>query len=186
MASFNYVETVAAVAASGTAIANTVTETIVFPDLVLRANTLTFGKSLKLSAKGQYSTTGTPTLRFSLRLGGVAGTLLCKSAAIVTASGVTAALWDVEIDVTVQAYSASGTIMANGKATVFAGVTPTVGSATGAPAISAMTNGGVITPALATGLNLYTDQALSLTATWGAADPANTLTGLQEYLWSLT
>ncbi len=185
MASNAYVDTLAAVAASGTAVGNTVTETILFPDFVIAASQWKYGKSFVLSALGQYSTTGTPTLIFALRLGGVAGTLLCKSATIVTASGVTAALWELEIKFTVQSYSATGTIMANGHATVFSGVAPTAGSATGAPAFSPMTNGGVITPALATGLNLYTDQSLSLTATWGTQSVSNTLTGLQEYLWGL-
>lgn len=185
MTNFAYIETLIAVAASGAPIVNTVTETILFPDIVIRANALQYARALKLSATGQYSTTGTPTLQFALRWGGVAGTLLCQSAPIVMGSGVTAGLWRVDIELTTQASGAAGTIMANGWATVAAGVAPTVGSATGAPAVSAMTKGGVTAPALATSLNLITDQALSLTATWGTASPSNTLTGLQEYLWSL-
>jgi len=180
MANFSYTETFSVVATNGTPIANTVAETIIFPDLVLPARNWKASYTLHMTAKGQYSTTGIPTLLFTLRLGGVSGTVLCKSAAIVTASGVTAALWSVDIELTVQTYSATGTIMANGWATVGAGVAPTVSSATGAPAVSAMTNGGVVTPALATGLNLLTDQSLSLTATWGTASASNTLTGLQQ------
>jgi hypothetical protein len=135
------------------------------------------GRSLQIRAFGQYSTTATPTMLFSLRWGGVAGTLLCKTAACTTPSGVTAAMWDLDIILTTRTNGSSGTIMANGVARVFAAVAGTVASATGEGLVTPMTNGGVVTPAAAS-VDLTADTALSLTLTWSAASASNTATGL--------
>lgn len=177
-------ETIAWATVSGTAVANTTTETILFPNVTIPANFLADGRTLRLRAMGQYSTTSTPTLLFSLRLGGVAGTLLCKTAACTTPSGVTAAMWDLEIIIQTRSNGSSGTIMANGIARVFAAVAGTVASSTGAGLVTPMTNGGVVTPAVAT-VDLTTDQALALTVTWGTANASNTTTGLNYLLESL-
>lgn len=170
--------------ASGTAVANTTTETILFPNVTIPANYLQDGRSLRLTAYGQYSTTGTPTMLFSLRWGGSSGTLIAKTAAITTPSGVTAAMWKVELILTVRSNGSSGTVMCNGECAVYAAVAPTVASATGAAAVTPMTNGGVITPAVAT-LDLTADTALALTLTWSAASASNTATGLNYLLESL-
>ena len=169
---------------SGTAIANTTTETIIFPNVTIPANYLQDGRTLRIRAFGQYSNTGTPTLIFSLRWGGVAGTLLCKTATCTTPSGVTAACWDLDIVMTVRSNGASGTVMANGTARVFAAVAGTVASATGEGLVTPMTNGGVVTPATAT-VDLTADTALSITATWSAASASNTLTGLNYTIESM-
>lgn len=177
-------ETIFWATASGTAVANTTTETILFPNVTIPANYMQDGRTLKVTAFGQYSTTSTPTLLFSLRAGGVAGTLLCKSAAITGASSVTAAAWFVEIYITVRSNGSAGTVMANGMANVGSGTAPTVGSATGAAASSPMTAGGIITPATAS-YDLTADQAFSLTITWGTANASNTITGLNYYIEAL-
>ncbi len=167
---------------SGTAIANTVTETIIFPDVTVRANDINYvGAKLRLTAAGQYSSTVTPTLTFSMRWGGVAGTLICKSPAITVGSSVTAALWYLQALLEVRSSGSSGTIIGDGQVIVFSTTAPTVGSATGAPAVSPMANGGAATPATVTA-NLTADTALSLTATWGTASASNTLTGLHYLL----
>lgn len=177
-------ETVSWATASGSPVANTTTETILFPNVTIPANFLQDGRSLRIRAFGQYSTTGTPTMIFGLRWGGVAGTLLCKTAACTTPSGVTAACWDLDITLTTRSNGSAGTVMANGTARVFAAVAGTVASATGEGLVTPMTNGGVVTPAVAT-VDLTADTALSLTITWSAASASNTTTGLNYVLEAL-
>lgn len=162
---------------SGTAVANSTTETILFPNTTIPANFLQDGRTLRIRAIGQYSTTATPTMIFGVRLGGVAGTLICKTAACTTPSGVTAAMWDLDVLLTTRSNGASGTVMGNGVARVFAAVAGTVASATGEGLVTPMTAGGVVTPATAT-VDLTADQALSVTLTWSAASASNTATGL--------
>jgi hypothetical protein len=181
-----WTETIVWLESSGSAVVNTTTETILIPanTALIPANYMGDGRSLHIFAMGSYSTTSTPTMLFTLRAGGSSGTLLCKSAAITAASSVTAALWSVEIWLTTQTGGSSGTVMANGMATVYSGTAATVGSATGAPGTSAMTAGGVITPATAS-FNMTNSQDLTLTLTWGTANASNTATCLQFYVESL-
>ncbi len=176
----SWVELVVNATSDATAVANTTTETVLFPNITIPANTLQDSRAWIVKARGKHSTTGTPTLTFLAYLGGIAGTLLCKSAAITCGSTSTNALWTVEIEFTVRANGSSGSVMANGVAEVFAGAAPTVGSATACSARCAMTNGGVVTPAAAT-VNLTADQAFALSVIWGTASASNTITGLQLY-----
>jgi len=55
----------------GTAVANTTTETIVFPNVTVPANYMADGRALVVKAYGKLSTTVTPTIIFGLRWGGV-------------------------------------------------------------------------------------------------------------------
>lgn len=166
---------------SGTAVASTAAETILFPNVTVPANYMQDGRTLRIRAFGQYSNTGTPTMIFGLRWGGVAGTLLAKTAAITTPSGVTAAGWEVMCMIQTRSNGATGTIMANGHAIVYAAVATTVASATGNAAVTPMMNGGTVTPAVAT-VDLTADTALSLTLTWSASSSSNTATGLNYEL----
>ena len=177
-------ETLTWATSSGTAVANTTTETIIFPNVTIPANYMADGRSLRITALGQYSTTGTPTLQFLLRWAGVSGTLICKTVATTTGSGVTAALWEVEIIGTVRSNGATGTIMANGHAHFGSALTQAVGSATGAGSYTNISNGGVLTPATAT-LDFTADTALSITCVWGTASASNTLTGLNYIIEAL-
>lgn len=163
--------------ASGAAVANTGAETILFPNITIPANYLQDGRTFRLVAFGQYSTTSTPSMLFGLRYGGVAGTLLAKSAAITTPTTVTAATWMLELYCTTRSNGSSATLMANGLLSIFAAVAGTVASATGNAAITPMTAGGVTTPAVAT-VDATGDSALALTLTWGTANSSNTATGL--------
>src|SRR4051812_16890819 len=106
-----WTETVAWATASGTPVANTSSETILFPNVTIPANYMQDGRTIRLRVFGQYSTTATPTMIFSVRWGGVAGTVLCKTAAITTPSGVTAATFDLDIIMTTRSNGSSGTIM---------------------------------------------------------------------------
>lgn len=179
-----WAETIAWATASGTAVTNTTTETIIFPNVTVPANYMQDGRTLQLRAIGQWSSgTGPPTLIFGLRWGGVAGTMLCKTAACTLVASVTAAVWDLDISMTTRSNGSAGTVMANGTARVFAGVAGTVASATGEGLVTPMTVAGVLAPAVAT-VDLTADTALSLTATWSASSTSHTLTGLNYVLTS--
>lgn len=164
---------------SGTAVANTVTETIIFPNVTIPANYMQDGRTLRIRAQGQHSTlgSGTVTLTFRLRWGGVSGTVITITGAITQVISLTAAYWDLDVILQTRSNGSSGTVMGNGIVRVFGATAPTIGSATGAPAIAPMTNGGQVTPAAAT-LDLTADTALALSVQHGAQSTSNTLTGL--------
>lgn len=177
-------ETIAWATSSGTAVANTTTETIIFPNITIPANYMQDGRSLRITVFGQYSNTGTPTIIFAIRWGGVSGTVICKTAAITTPSGVTAAGFMIMVVITTRSNGATGTLMGNGYCMTFAAVATTVASATGGAGVTPMMNGGTVTPAVAT-VDLTADTPLSITALWSAASAPNTLTGLNYILESL-
>lgn len=169
-------ESIAATTSDGTAIANTTTEAIIFPNVTLPANYLQDGRTLRLVLYGRHSTTGTPTLTFAVRLGGVSGTVICQSGAITCGSAVTNAMWRMEVTIQVRSNGASGTVFATGEVVLGEDAANTVGSATNASAVGLMGSAGVATPAAVT-VDLSTDQALAVTADWSAASASNTLTG---------
>lgn len=177
-------ENVAWATADGTAIANSTTETIIFPNVTLPANYMADGRVMRLTAYGRHSTTGTPTLTFRLRWGGVAGTTIAASGAMVTGSAVSAAMWKVELIIQTRSNGASGTLFVVGNARLGEDATSTVGSATNAGAEDLMGSAGVATPAAVT-VDLTADTALSLTAQWSAQSASNTLTGHVYVLESL-
>jgi hypothetical protein len=169
-------ETLSWATADGTAIANTTTETVIFPNVTIPGNFMQDGRVLRLVLGGRYSTTGTPTLTFRVRWGGTSGTQLCASGAMVTGSAVTNAQWRMEVMLQVRANGSSGSIFALGGATLGSATTSSVGSATNAGAFDHMGSAGVATPAAVT-VDLTADTALSVTAQWGTASASNTLTG---------
>lgn len=177
-------EAIAWATASGTAVANTITETILFPNITIPANFLSDGRVLRIRATGGYGTTLTPTLTIALRLGGVSGTVLAKSGDITTGSGVgggasMTALFGIELIAQVRANGASGTLMTNGVLRLF-----TTGTAAGSayPICSGSTGG--TTPAAVT-VDFTADAALSLTADWGTANAANSIQGHQYLVEAL-
>lgn len=176
-------ETITWATASGVAVANTAAETIAFPNVTIPANYLQDGRSLRLRVQGQYSTTGTPTIVFKLRWGGVAGTILTQTAAC-TLPTITAGMWDLDILLTTRSNGSAGTVMALGVARVHAGVAGTVASVTGEGLVTPMGSAGVLTPAAVTA-DLTADTALSITALWSTASASNTLTGLNYTIESL-
>jgi len=177
--------------ASGTAVANTVTETILFPNVTIPANYLQDGRCLRLRAFGAYGTTGTPTLIFSLRWGGVSGTVLAKQDANVTTSGVgggasMTAMWELEIILQVRSNGSAGTLMSNGSSILYTNTLVTAGTVTnyGQPAPIASGSTGGTTPVAVTA-DLTADTALSLTVTWGTANAANSIQGLNYTIEAL-
>ena len=165
---------------TGTAVANSTTETIAFPDVTIPGNYMQDGRSLAIRVIGSHSTlgSGTVTLVFRFRWGGVSGTLICATPTITTLISAANWLWNVDVEIQTRTNGSTGTIEGNGIVHVHSGTAPTVGSATGSPAEAPMTAGGGTAPATATG-DLTNDTALSFTVQHGAASASNTVTGRQ-------
>lgn len=186
-----WTEQIAWATASGTAIASSTTETILFPNVTIPAGYMADGRSLRLIAYGGYGTTGTPTLTFTLRWGGVSGTVMAKTGAIVTSSGIgggasMTALWSVDMIVQVRSNGSSGTAMSNGQVILWTSTVPTAGTVThyGMPAAFVSGSTGGTTPATAT-CDFTADTALALTATWGTNNSANSIQGHNYQIISL-
>jgi hypothetical protein len=162
-------ECIAWTTADGAAISNTTTESIIFPNITIPANFMQDGRVLKLTAYGKLSTTGTPTMTWAIRWGGVAGTLLATTEAIAMGSGVTNVNWSVEAVIQTRANGTAGSLFVMGGVRVH----------TSSTAVSQNVFGvsGYDAPAAVTA-DLTVDTALSLTGDWSAQSASNTLTGL--------
>lgn len=176
-------ETVAAAISNGTAINTSTTETILFPTWTIPANYLTEGRSLRLLAYGAYGTTATPTLTFTVRAGGVAGTVLAKSAAATLTSGVgggasMTAIWQAEIIIQCRSTGSSGSLFTAGMVNMFTSTAPTAGTVTnyGMPMVLASGATGGTTPVAVT-VDLTAAQDLAFTALWGTNNAANNIQG---------
>lgn len=154
--------------ADGTAVANTTTETILFPNVTIPANYMQDGRALRIYASGVHSTTGTPTLTFALRWGGVSGTVLATSEAITCGSGVTNMNWDLAAIIQTRSNGSAGSLFVSGNLRIHTSATAVslnVFGVSGHDAMAAVT------------ADLTADTALSLTADWSAASASNTITG---------
>lgn len=175
-------ETLAWATASGTAINTTTTETVLFPNITIPANFMQDGRVLKLTAFGGYGTTGTPTLQFAVRWGGVSGTLLAGQAANVTTSGVgggasMTAPWQVEVFIQTRSNGATGTLFTMGYSTLSTSTLLTAGTVTNYGQMAPLVSGGSGTTPVAVTVDLTADTALSLTADWGTSNAANNIQG---------
>ena len=184
-------ETLTWATAAGTAVANSVTETILFPNVTIPANYMQDGRTLRLRGFFAYGTTGTPTLIFSVRWGGVAGTVLAKQAANITTSGVgggasMTALGSFEIYIQTRSNGSAGTLMTNGETILYTSTLVTAGTVTnyGQPAPIASGSTGGTTPVAVTA-DLTADTALSLTVTWGTSNAANSIQGINYTIEAL-
>lgn len=160
----------------GTAIASTTTEAIIFPNVNIPANYMQDGRILRGKASGKLSTTGTPTITFALRWGGVSGTVLAQSEPITNGSGVTNVVWLVDFMVQTRANGSSGSLYVWGRCDVHTAAATIVSSAFGVSGYDA--------PAAVT-IDLTAAADLSLTADWSANSASNTLTGMSYVLESL-
>ncbi len=177
-------ETVSWATASGTTIASSSTETILFPNVTVPANFLQDGRVLRVRAFGAYGTTATPALTFALRWGGVSGTVIAKTGAMVTTSAVgggasMTATWSLEAIIQVRSNGSTGTLMTMGDVTLYTSTLGTAGTVTnyGMPQMLASGSTGGTTPVAVT-VDLTADTALSLTALWGTLNAANSIQGL--------
>jgi len=161
---------------NGTAVASTNAETIIFPNVTIPANYLQDGRALRLHLFGKLSTTGTPTMTFAIRWGGVSGTLLATTEAITNGSGVSNVNWEIDAIIQTQSNGSSGSVLVMGEAKIH----------TSATAVSQNVFGvsGYDAPAPVS-VDLTTDTALSVTALWSASSSSNTLTGMIYHIESL-
>jgi hypothetical protein len=165
--------------ANGTAVSNTATETILFPNVTIPGNYMQDGRCLRLSAHGTWGNTVTiaSTLIFRVRWGGVGGTLIMASPAIVTpATATTAAIWNLDCIIQTRSNGSAGTVFGMGTVSVFEDAAATFGTVGNYGVVQPMSQGGVTTPAVAT-LDLTADTALSLTVQWDETGASNTITG---------
>lgn len=181
-------ETLTWAVASGTAVANTVTETILFPNITIPANYLQDGRCLRGRGFFAYGTTSTPTLTFSLRWGGVAGTVISKTIATTLTSAVgggasMTALGSFEFIIQTRSNGSAGTLMANGEIAVYDITAAASGTVAHYGLLYPLASGstGGTTP-VATAVDLTADTALSLTVTWGTSNAANSIQGLNYTL----
>jgi hypothetical protein len=174
---------------SPTAIANSTTETVLFPNYTIPSNYLQDGRVIRVRALGAYGTFSTQgNWTFRLRWGGVAGTVLASSGAVVpTASfgggASMTALWSIEAFIQTRSNGSSGTLMTNGDGLLYSATVPTGGTITnyGMPfqIVSGSTGGS--TPVAVTA-DLTADTALSLTIAMSSANAANSIQGLNYTL----
>lgn len=182
----SWAELIAWATSSGTAVASSTTETIMFPNVTIPANYMQDGRNLRITVYGQYSENGSGTVTkiFQVRWGGVAGTTICKTGTITELISAAAWLYHFEVLLSTRSNGSSGTVMGNGVCHVFGGTAPILASTTGLSGIAPMTNGGQVTPAVAT-LDLTADTALAVTILHGQNSGSTTSTGLQYILESL-
>lgn len=183
MGAVNYTETLDVLIADGTQVSNTTTETIVCPDFSIPAYFMAPGKTLYVEASGVCSnvvtTPGTLTVR--LRWGGVAGTILCATAAQgLDTTAHTNAAWRMEAWITCRSAGATGTFLSYGTfecynllASTAANLLPALMGSAGAPGASA--NAAVTVDTTAAKL-------LSLTAQFSVATSPTNLTCQQRII----
>lgn len=182
MSNTRWVEAIQFESQALTAVANTVTETLLAPNLVLPARYLRGIRAFRIRAWGQFSTTLTPTLTFRVRLGGAgtnADAAVAASSAITTASGATTLIWRLDFDMVVRSDTLGATaanVMGIGELTVTDAATNTkVGQMVPASA-----------PAVSAGYNVEAQNNLGTYVTWSAASASNTLTTHLYTVESLT
>lgn len=172
-------ETIAWATADGVAVANSIAETIIFPNITIPANYLQDGRCLRLTVYGRFSNviTTVPSLTFRTRWGGVAGTIIAQSGAMVTSAvAMVNAMWKMEIMIQVRLNGSAGAVFAVGNVELGTGTPPTSGTVTNYGMESLMGSAGVATPAAVT-VDLTADTALALTAQWSAAAAGNSIQG---------
>lgn len=171
-----WAELLAWLTVDATALANNASEAIIVPDFTIPANYMQDGRVLRARIFGKLSTTGTPTMIWGVRWGGVAGTLLANTEAVTMGSGVANVNFALEILLQTRANGASGKIITSGEMTVHTAAGTILGNVFGVSGYDA--------PAEVT-VDLSIDKALSFTGKWSAASASNTMTVHQYTLESL-
>jgi hypothetical protein len=162
--------------ADASPVANTTSEALLFPNVTIPGNYLGDGRVIRVTAYGKLSTTGTPTIQFSLRIGGLAGTLLWQSEALTMGSGVANVNFEIELLIQTRTNGSSGKLLVMGDVAINTSSSAAIEQVVGVSGYDA--------PAEVT-VDLTADAALSLTAKWSAASASNTVTGMMYYGESL-
>lgn len=148
-----------------TTVVNTTTETAV-ATLTIPAGDAVAGSVWEITAWGGASVTGTPTMTWRSRIGGVAGTAMASSGARTASSGVVGHSWRVVLDVVCLATGASGSFF--GQQVTWEALSV----AGGAPYVPAVVLDGTV-PVTA---DSTVAESLVVTAQWSAASASNSLT----------
>jgi hypothetical protein len=143
----------------------TITDVSAAPQLVLPANFLYTGQSLRMTAFGTFQTSATtPTLTLGFYYGGVAGTALVASAALTAPNSATVNWpWRMEATATVRSVGSSGTIITQGFIDIAASLTTLTHAPLPAIALATVT------------IDTTAAKALTVGATWGTAASTNIL-----------
>lgn len=169
-------ETLAWMTSDGTAMASTTTESILVPNVTIPANYMADGRVLRMRVFGKLSTTGTPTITFAIRWGGVGGTLLATTEAITCASGAANTAWSVEVYIQTRSNGATGTVIVFGDVMVNLTASTQTSQTFGVSGFDA--------PAAVT-VDLTADTALAFTGDWSANSASNTITAMGYTLEAL-
>jgi hypothetical protein len=105
----------AGTAGAAYATSTTLTDVSPAPQFSLAAYQLTPGSTLRLTAFGSASNTGTPTLLLGFYYGGVAGIALAATTAITTTTAMTNWAWRLEYTGVVRTAGTAGSIMGSGR-----------------------------------------------------------------------
>jgi hypothetical protein len=165
------------IVADGTAIATTTTETVIFPanSFIVPANLMNHHRMLGFELYGKLGATGTPTITFTVRWGGVAGTVIGLSEAM-TMAAVTNANWSLRGLITSRSGGSAGTLLCFGEAKVHTAAATVV--------TNVFSVSGYDAPAVVT-IDHTAAADLAFTADWSASDALNTLTGMAGHVWSI-
>jgi hypothetical protein len=136
------------------------------------------GQAFRVTARGYFSTTGTPTLTLAAALDttqGTFGTALAATGAFTTPSGASGAEFHLCFECSTLGLGTSGSLSVGGTAAV------------GAAANAATTAAAVYMVGTSAGVavNTTVDNYLEIWGTWGAASASNTLTLTQFFLEAL-
>ena len=151
--------------AAGTAIANTAAETAI-QAMSLPANDAVAGAVYRRVAWGVYSWTATPTMTFTSRLGGTAGTSLAATPAITLGTAQTNAIWKYETFLNFLSPTSVQCL-----------IELDLGTSTSTDAASPY----LATPTAAVTVSVTTAKTWVADLTWGTAAAGNTLQALGGY-----
>lgn len=132
--------------------------------LIVPANYLDIGSTIRLTAAGFFSNTATPTLLLGFYYGGVAGTALAAIGATTTTVSATSWPFRMEYTGTVQVRGSSGKIMGSGYVMLATSLTAYTLIPLPATAIAQVT------------IDTTTAKTVTVGAAWGTNNAANTLT----------
>lgn len=132
--------------------------------VIIPANFLDVGSTIRVTAAGTFSNTATPTLLLGVYYGAVAGTALAATGAVTTTTGATNWPFRLEYTGTVQVRGSSGKITGSGVLYLATSLTAYSVIPIPATAIAQVT------------IDTTTAKAVTLGAQWGTSSASNTLT----------
>lgn len=176
MANQPFVEPYQIFTSDGSAVANSTSAGNLYQAVSFTGYYMSVGRRLRGEMSGKLSTTGTPTVIFTIKWG---STTIAVSEAITMGSAVTNVNWWLNFRIQTRADGASGKLLCAGKVVVQT-------NASGDPTVKTNVFGvsGSDAPAEVT-VDLTTAADLTVTATWSAASASNTITPMEYAIESI-